>query len=84
MKTKKPSTYEIYKSYFPDLELKTFTILNHNGMLGKLYRGEEVKLISDDIFIKKCWWRYAIFKQSKQYVPCVLKEANPYHNPLKL
>jgi hypothetical protein len=78
MKTKKISIYEIYKSYFPDLELKTFTTLNHNGMLGKLFRGEEVKLISEDIFIKKCWWRYEIFKQTNQYVPCVVKKINPH------
>jgi hypothetical protein len=79
MKTKKTSTYEIYKSYFPDLELTTFTILKHNGMLGKLFRGEEIKLIREDVFIEKCLWRHVIFKLSNQYVPCVKMEINPYY-----
>ena len=78
MKTTKTSTYEIYKSYFPDLELKTFVIFKHNGMLGKLFRGEEIKLISEDIFIEKCWWRNENFKLSNQYVPCVVRSLNPY------
>jgi hypothetical protein len=78
MKTKKPSNYEIYKSYISELDLKTYIILRHQGMLGKLFRGEEVKLISEDIFIEACWWRQETFKQTNQYVPCVLKEINPY------
>ncbi|WP_298367553.1 hypothetical protein [uncultured Lutibacter sp.] len=78
MKTKKVSSFEIYKSYIPELEHKTYTILKHHGMLGKLFRGEEIKLISKDIFIEDCWWRQETFNQSNQYVPCVLKEINPY------
>lgn len=78
MKTKKATTYEIYKSYIPELAHKTYIILKHHGMLGKLFRGEEIKLNSEGISIKACWWRYEIFKQSNQHVPCVPKEENPY------
>jgi hypothetical protein len=78
MKTKKATTYEIYKSYIPELDHKTYAVLKHHGMLGKLFRGEEIKLISEGISIEACWWRQEIFNQSKQYVPCVLKEINPY------
>ena len=81
MKTQKEvSKYEIYKSYFRDLDIKTFSALEYNGRLGKLFRGEKIKLIKDNIFISECWWRQETFRTTKQYVPAVTKDKNPYWN----
>lgn len=68
----------IYQSYFPDLEYRTFLILLRNGMLGRLFRGQEINLIGENIFIPFCWWRNEIFRKTNQYVPCVIKSENPY------
>lgn len=81
MKTQKTvSEYEIYKSYIPDLDKKTFNTLNYNGKLGKLFRGEKIKLIKDNIFIEECWIRQETFRTTNQCVPVVTKDKNPYWN----
>jgi hypothetical protein len=66
-------SYEIYKSYFPDLCYETFCILDINGMLGRFWRGQRIDLPSENIYIKENWWRYELFKESKIYVPVVMK-----------
>ena len=79
MKTnKRATTYEIFKSYIPDLDIKTFNVLEYNGKLGKLFRGEKIELIKDNIFIEECWVRHDKFITTKQYVPVVTRDKNPY------
>jgi hypothetical protein len=72
--------YEIYKSYFPNLDKEEFVVLERNGMLGRLYRGQRIDLIKENIHIPFCWWRYQIFKSTNQHVPCVKREDNRYWN----
>jgi hypothetical protein len=78
MRKKGPSTYEIYSSYFDELDFKMFEVLKYEGMLGRLFRGQKIDLDDKNIFIPFCLWRNAIFLQTKQYVPSVVKSKNPY------
>lgn len=64
--------YEIYKSYFPELEYNLFSILDKNGMKGRLWRGQIIDLPWEDIYIRECWWRYKLYHNSCP--PCVTKE----------
>lgn len=70
--------YEIYKSYFPNLKHELFNVLLRNGMLGRMYRGQEINLKRENICIPFCLWRNAVFIKTNQFVPCVLKTNNPY------
>ncbi len=70
--------YEIYKSYFPNLKHEVYKVLLRNGMLGRMYRGQEINLVAENIYIPFCLWRHAMFKDSHQYVPCVIKSENYY------
>jgi hypothetical protein len=66
-------SYEIYKSYFPDLCYETFCILDKNGMLGRLWRGQRIDLPSENIHIEECSWRFQLFDYSKIYAPVIMK-----------
>lgn len=70
--------FEIYQSYFPELEHEMFIKLKRNGMLGRLFRGQRIDLEKENIYIPFCLWRHAMFKDSHQYVPCVIKSENYY------
>lgn len=70
--------YELYKSYFPNLDKDLYIKLDKNGMLGRLFRGENIKLYRQDIFIPFSIWRNSIFKKTNQYVTCVYRSKNPY------
>lgn len=72
--------YELYKSYFPELEYSNYIILERNGMLGRLFRGQQIDLVKENIHISFCWWRYLIFKDSNQYTAYVVKSKNRYWN----
>jgi hypothetical protein len=69
-------SYEIYKSYFPDLCYNTFCILDSNGMLGRFWRGQRIDLPSENIHIAENWWRFELIMASKIYVPVVKKDVN--------
>lgn len=74
------ANYELYKSYFPELEFDKYIKLEKNGMLGRLFRGQRIDLVKENIHIPFCWWRHAIFKDSNQYTPYVVKSKNRYWN----
>lgn len=77
-RSKTPSSYEIYSSYFDSLDMKLFKILEYKGLLGRLFRGQRIDLNDEKIHIPESWWRYEIFKNTNQYVPCIVKSKNPY------
>ncbi len=70
--------FEIYKSYFSNLEKEMYLILEWNGMLGRLFRGLRIDLNKENVHIPFSWWRYQIFKSTNQNVPCIKREDNPY------
>lgn len=61
--------YELYKSYFPEMDYNRFCILDKNGMKGRLWRGLPIDLTRENIHIPFCWWRNAIYKATGQPVP---------------
>jgi hypothetical protein len=66
--------YEMYKTYYSNLDYELFCILDRNGMLGRYWRGLRIDLIKENIHIKCDWVRNEIFKMTNQQVPCITKE----------
>jgi len=45
--------YKCYEKFFPELDFKTFSILNRYGKLGRLIKGLRIDLPEKNIFIEQ-------------------------------
>jgi hypothetical protein len=45
--------YKCYKKFFPDLDYKTFVILNRYGKLGRLIKGLRIDVPQENVFIEQ-------------------------------
>lgn len=45
--------YKCYKIFFPDLDYKTFVILNRYGKLGRLIKGLQIDVLQENVHIEQ-------------------------------